>query len=236
MHEWKSRVTIGQCGPDGRMTLPAVVDALQSCTQFWFDSEPGLAEFLRGENAMIILSTRQVDVLRHPRHGEEICIQTRVYESNGFYGYRNTALYTAAGELLVASWCVGAFVRLSTGRPLRLPPQQVQGICIDDKLEMDYLPKKIRPPKEGFAPVEPVRAGPFDIDIYGHVNNAKYLRMACEVLPEWTGYNRLRVEYKKPVLEGETLAREVCREEGRAFVRMSDAAGRVACVVELSRL
>ena len=67
---------------------------------------------------------------------------------------------------------------------------------------------------EKAAPIPVAKA---DIDYNRHVNNACYIRMAEELLPDWFQVRGLRVEYRVPAKFGDVLLPEVFRR-GNAFI------------------
>ena len=55
---------------------------------------------------------------------------------------------------------------------------------LDPQLEMNYKDRRIILPKEGGEVLDPVRVLRADIDYNRHMNNANYVRVAMELLPE----------------------------------------------------
>jgi acyl-ACP thioesterase len=232
--------------PEGRLKLVAAIDMMQDCSQLWLESEPGIVRYFQENGIIQILVSRQVDVRRMPVYGEKLTISTSIYECRSFFGYRNTMIYDEAGGLCLASWSTGAFVNKDRGKPRPLPQEQISALVMDPKADMEYLGKKIvlpgegQPPRERLPP-EPVRRN--DIDFNRHMNNARYVQIACEYLPEDFRTRRLRVEYKIPAKPGDALYPEIYEEPEdsahaglprRVFVRLADADRRPYTVMEFS--
>jgi acyl-ACP thioesterase len=228
----------------GRLKLVSAIDMMQDCSQLWLESEPQIVRYFQENGIVQILVSRQVDVKRMPVYGERLTVCTSVYECRSFFGYRNTMIYDGAGSLCLSSWSTGAFVN-NEGKPQPLPREQTAVLVMDPKADMEYLGKKIVPPGEGRilrreAPV-PVRRN--DIDFNRHMNNARYVQIACEYLPEDFEARRLRVEYKIPAKPGDVLYPEVYEEPDnfmepglpqRVFVRLADAEGRPYTLMEFT--
>jgi acyl-ACP thioesterase len=231
---------------EGRLKLVSAIDMMQDCSQLWLESEPAFARYFQENRIIQILVSRQVDITRMPVYGEKLTVRTSVYECRSFFGYRNTMIYDEAGGLCLASWSTGAFVDIDGGKPRPLPSEQSAALVMDPKAAMEYLGKKIVVPGDGRSPWEappsvPVRRN--DIDFNRHMNNARYVQIACEYLPGDFEAQRLRVEYKIPAKQGDTLYPQVrdapadFPEAGlprRIFVRLADGDGRPYALMEFT--
>lgn len=235
MYELNSRVCASRTDENGVMRLSGALDVIQDCSLLWLESEPSFAKFLAANRLGMFLTSRQADILRLPAYGERIRVQTRIYDCNRYFGFRNTALFGEDGRPCILSWCVGAFVSLETGGMASLPKEEMEKVTLDPKLDMDYLGRKIAlpglPGEE--LPALPVRRS--DIDLNGHMNNAKYIEAALECLPEGAAVRRLRVEYRAPARRGDLLyPRYIQSPEGKRFVLLCDEAKRPYAVTEFS--
>ena len=76
-------------------------------------------------------------------------------------------------------------------------------------------------PKGEFLSTEPLPVMRDDIDYNLHMNNAQYIRMACEYLPEDFDIKRVRVEYKKPAKLSELIYPQILQKEDKIFVQMN---------------
>ena len=71
---------------------------------------------------------------------------------------------------------------------------------------------------ETFAPIQVMRA---DIDYNRHVNNANYVRMAMELLPEDFEVKGLRVEYRVAAKLGDVLVPTVFEIENGFIIELA---------------
>jgi acyl-ACP thioesterase len=174
-------------------------------SQFWMESEPAIERYFREQGIAQVLVSRQADLIRLPRYGERLRVETRVYQCQSFIGYRNTVIRDEAGLPCLKSWSAGAFVVMETGKPAKLPDEQLGLLTMDPKLEMDYQGKKIRLPDQAGEDLPPVRVRRNDIDFNRHVNNARYVEIALEYAGEDFAVSRFRAEYKRPAVYGDTF-------------------------------
>ncbi|SHI17684.1 Acyl-ACP thioesterase [Sporobacter termitidis DSM 10068] len=236
MYATHGRVGASGTGMDGLLKLSAALDMIQDCSLHWMESEPVFRDFLTAHNAAMLLVSRQVDAVRWPVYGERVTAETRVYECRSFFGYRNTVLYGEDGGRCVLTWSAGAFVDRDSGKMVRVPPEVLDSVVLDEKIDMEYLDKKIALPDIAWRLLEavPVRRG--DIDFNRHMNNARYAEAALELLPEDMAPDRLRIEYKAPARPGALLyPRTGEAPDGRRYVLLSDAAGHPYAVMEFSK-
>ena len=231
MYPYHTRVATSHCGSDGRMTLTALITAMQDCSQLWMESEPAIARAFDEQGLTMVLASRQLDVARYPTYGEKLTVVTSIYECKRSFGHRNTVVYDEDGEAVAKSWAVGAFVDAQSGKMGAMPQETLGTITIDPRIEMDYLPRKVKVPADSmFVRCDPVAVRRSDIDFNRHVNNAQYVRMAIDCLPQ-DAYDavmpaaRLRVEYARPAHLGNTMVPHVHQlPEGVVVVRLQDAA------------
>lgn len=234
MYTIASRVGASQTGADGNMKLISAIDLMQDCSMLWMESEPSFANFLSSNHLGMFLLFRQAQVIRLPRYGERVRAATSIYQCKGFYGYRNTFLYGEDGAPCVKSWGIGAFVSRETGRMVRLPKEEMEKVVLDPQLEMDYGDKRILLPPEASTslPAIPVRRN--DIDLNGHMNNARYLEAAMELLPQGRPVFGFRVEYKAPAKLGDLLYPDLVEAGDRVSITLSGEDGQAYAVLEFS--
>ena len=97
---------------------------------------------------------------------------------------------------------------------------------------MDYASRKIQLPEE-YESTEPVIVGKHHIDTNHHVNNAQYVEIAREVLPDEVEVSELRVEYKKAAVFGDVIYPRVSRTEEGYTASLCDERGAAYAVIWL---
>lgn len=234
MYTITGRVGASQTGADGTMKLVSALDFMQDCSIHWMESEPSFSQFLSRNNLGMFLLSRQADIQRLPAYGERLRATTSIFDCNRFSGYRNTVLYGEDGSACIQSWGIGAFVGYDSGKMARLSEAEIALLTLDERLPMDYLDRHIALPDAEFArlPEMPVRRN--DIDLNGHMNNARYLEAALELLPEGRPVRRFRVEYKKAAKRGDTLYPGIAEAEGKVYIALNDAQGKPYSLLEFS--
>lgn len=235
MYIIKSRVGASQTDTNGIMKLTGAMDIIQDCSLLWMESEPSFRNFLTSNNLGMFIISRQADILRLPICGEKTTIETRIFGCQSYLGYRNTVLYGEDGCSCLLTWGLGAFVNLSTGRMARLPQSEIDKVTMDDKIDMEYLDKRIALPDLPRRRLDAVAVRHSDIDLYHHMNNVKYIEISLELLPEDLLINRLRIEYKKPAKLGDLLYPQIIKTSlGSCYVLLLDSLDNPYVIMEFS--
>ena len=111
----------------------------------------------------------------------------------------------------------------------------VAAMRLEERLEMDYRDRHVRVPAEGGTAAEPFRVMRADIDYNRHANNANYVRMGLELLPEGFAVRGLRVEYRVPARLGDVLEPTVYASgDGAAWTVVLARAGETSAIMEFT--
>lgn len=206
------------CDSDGKMKLYRVMQAMQDCSELWVNSEPVFAHYFKENNMTQLLAYRQLDIIRVPDYGEDLRVTTSIYDVNSLFGNRNTCIYDAQGKPCYASWGMGAFVNRETGRLQKVTEQVLNSVKRDEPVPMDYTERRILLPTAEFQTLADIHVSKNDIDYNHHVNNAEYLRMALELLPQDFAPQRIRIEYKAPAKMGDTLTPKLLQTDTDIYI------------------
>ena len=196
MYSLKFKVTTSTCDSEGRLKLYSALQMMQDCSEMWIDSEPGVKKYFEEQNMTQLLATRQVEIIRVPEYKEELTVTSTVYGMKPMFGFRNTFIYDAQGKACYKTWSMGAFVDKSAGKLKRVDDATIASMKLEPHLEMNYKERRIILPKTEGEVMEPIKVLRADIDYNRHLNNANYIRMAMELLPESFVVRGLRVEYR----------------------------------------
>ena len=234
MYSLNYKVTTSTCDSEGRLKLYSALQMMQDCSEMWIDSEPTVKRFFAEQNMAQLLVSRQVEIIRRPEYKEELTVTTSVYGMKPMFGFRNTFIYDADGNPCYRTWSMGAFVDKTTGTLKRVDDETITSMNLESQLEMSYRDRRIILPKEGGELADPIKVLRSDIDYNKHVNNANYVRMAMELLPEDFRIKGLRVEYRIAAIQEDTLIPTIYHVGGRIIVSLSTEKG-VSTIVEFEQ-
>ncbi len=229
MYSLKYKVTTSTCDSEGKLKLFSALQMMQDCSEMWIDSEPGVKRFFTEQNMAQLLASRQVEVMRVPEFKEELTVTTSVYGMKPMFGFRNTFIYDAQGAPCYRTWSMGAFVDKATGKLKRVDDDTIASMNLEPQKEMNYRDRRIILPRETGETLEPIRVLRADIDYNRHMNNANYVRMAMELLPDDFKVRDLRVEYRVAAKLGDMLVPTLYRIEGGWVVALS--VGKEVCAI-----
>ena len=227
------KVTTSTCDSEGRLKLYSALQMMQDCSEMWIDSEPEVKDYFTRENMAQLLASRQVEIMRVPSFKEELRVTTSVYGMKPMFGFRNTFIYDEKGKPCYKTWSMGAFVDKSNGKLKRVDDTVANFLLIEPQLEMNYKDRRIILPREGGALLEPIKVLRADIDYNTHLNNANYIRIAMELLPEDFEIKGLRVEYRVAAKMGDTLVPTLFDMEGDIIVSLS-VGNEVSAIMEFT--
>lgn len=191
----------------GELRLSAAVDFMQDCCCFQLDSEKELTRYFEENQVTMFLISRQINLIKPAHYGDNLLIRTSIYQFRPSYGYRNTMIYNDKEELLISSYAGGAFIDIAKGASTSVPKDLMTTVPMDPRFEgMEYLPRKVRlpegPAEQVFPPTPVFR---YYLDHNHHMNNARYLDIAQEYLPEEFETKTCRIEYKTAAKGGDSL-------------------------------
>ena len=234
MYSLNYKVTTSTCDSEGRLKLYSALQMMQDCSEMWIDSEPGVKRYFTEQNMAQLLASRQVEVVRVPEYKEELTVTSSVYGMKPMFEFRNTFIYDAEGRPCYKTWSMGAFVDKSTGKLKRVDEDTINSMTLEPQLEMTYKDRRIILPHEGGTILEGIKVLRADIDYNRHMNNANYIRMAMELLPEGFEVKGLRVEYRVAAKLDDVLIPTIFLSEVNAIVSLAigDA---VSAIMEFTR-
>lgn len=226
MYELKSKVRYSESNSKGRLTYHALLNYLQDSStlhsEVLGESGPQLFE----QNMAWILSFWQVCIEEMPKSSEDICVQTWPYHTKGLFGLRNFCVENENGQQIVKANSIWVMVDPRNGRPIRITDEVSSHYPDEPKLEMDYCDRKIAVPRD-YEEMPAVRVPKYFIDTNNHMNNAKYVMVAEEYLPEDFCVKEIRVEYKNAAVLGDVLVPRVTIKANEATIVLVNEEGKV---------
>ncbi|MCL2521555.1 MAG: thioesterase [Erysipelotrichales bacterium] len=236
MYTIKSEVRLSQAGHDGKMKLVSAVDLLQDCANSWIDNEKILKDYMTKSETGVFLTFRQLEVIRRPFYGEKLTTKSGVYLMKGFFGHRSTVIYDENNKPCLKCYTIGAFINLKAGNLIRLQEDIVNSVTYDEKVPMvEYADKKIILPNEKFETLEPLAILFNDIDFYKHVNNARYIEKALNLLPLDFEVKHLRIEYKRAAKFGDLLYPKRLISNNHCFILFNDIEEKPYAIIEMKK-
>lgn len=233
MYSFESRIRYSEVDENGILTAGSAVNYLQDCSTFQSEDLGVGVKFLKEHQAAWILNAWQIEFSELPRLGEWVITGTWAYDFKGIYGYRNFQMKGRDGRELIKANSVWVYFDLAQGKPAKAAEEDVKGYEMEERLEMEYLPRKVVVPEGGVCQ-EPIVIGRHHIDTNHHVNNGQYIQLAQDYLPQNLKLERLRAEYRKAALLGDIMIPRIVQTEQSYIVVMEDEQGKAYVNMEFT--
>lgn len=234
MYTFDSRVRYSETDETGRLSIAGIVDYFQDTSTFQSEDLGLGVEYLHSQGMLWVMSAWQIVIHEYPVLGEKITVGTFPYQFKGFMGMRNFFLDDGQGRRLVEANSIWSLMDMNKGVPVRLTQEMADRYVLEEKLAMDYAPRKISIPQGGVKQ-EAFAVGRQYLDSNHHVNNGQYIHMAMDHLPADFVIGQMRAEYKKSALLHDLIVPEVCRQEELVTVSLCTQDGDAYAVVEFKR-
>lgn len=232
MYSFTSRVRYSEADQEGKLSLSALMNYLQDCSTFQSESLGVGLDYLKNRHRAWLLSGWQIVIERYPKIFEEITIGTHPYDFSGGLGWRNFMIMDAEGNYLVKANSIWLYLDTESGRPVRPDEAEVAAYGTAERIPMDYAPRKLLLPKD-LRSGEPIPVRPHHLDTNHHVNNAQYVEIARELLPEALAIKELRVEYKNQARLGDVLYPQIGKQDDWYYIGLANEKGRYYATMAL---
>ena len=230
MYTYEARVRYSETDQYGKLTLGAILDYFQDTSTFEAEDRGIGIAFLEENQIVWILSGWQVQIESYPMLGEKIKINTFPYDFKNFFGMRNFYLQDERGRTLVRANTIWTLMDTEKGCPIRIPQNLLALYHLKDKIQMEYLPRKINL-TDTMEEKEHVTIREYHLDTNGHVNNAQYVKIANEI-SQTRNILGMRADYRKAAKLGDVMIPYVGTESGKKIICFKDNDGTSYAVVE----
>lgn len=222
MYKFESRIRYSELDETGILAIPKLMDYFQDCSSFQSESLGLNLDFFEERHIAWVLSFWQIVIKRRPNLLEPVTIGTFPYAFKSFMGLRNFFMEDAKGELLACANSVWTLLDMKTGRPIKPTEEILQYYPLEDRIPMEYAPRKVQIP-EGGNVLSPIKVGRERLDTNQHMNNAQYISIAMNYIPSYLEVNELRIEYKKQAYLGDEIYPYIASIDGGVAISLRDA-------------
>ena len=234
MYGFDSRVRYSETDEEGILSIEGMMNYLQDCSTFQSEDIGVGLSYMRGKKAAWWVYNWNIEIIRMPKLGDMIRIETWPHGFRGIFGYRNFVIRDAKGEILVQADSAWFYYDLESMTPSRPPKEDIDAYGSEERLAMSQVPRRMSIP-EGGTELSAVTVTRHHLDTNHHVNNAQYIEIARECLPEKTKIRRIWAEYRKAAVLGDVMVPyRVPSEAGDAeIISLRDPEGQVYASVYL---
>lgn len=205
----KYLIKYSDIGKSNKLNLKSLTNYLQEVACAHSDLVGyGLNDTPKTHTAWLLLDWK-VKMFSHPKHREEITINTWPKSFQKFYSYRDFEILDSNNNIIGLASSKWLLINTETKKIEKVSTSMANDFGIVEKnVFEDSLEEK---------PKEPViqdlkftyKIQRRDIDTNGHVNNLHYIDYALETLPSEIynsiEFNNMEIHYKKEIKYGETI-------------------------------
>lgn len=231
MYKMQGHVRYSECGIDNQIKIPAIINYFQDCTTDNSETIGVGHDYLVKRKRAWILNSWQVEIMRRPQVRESIEVSTWATGFKGVFGPRDFCMKTAEGEELARAHSLWVYIDTESRKPVKPTEEEIAVYEVDEPIPMEEISRKIKMP-EGTVEVDTFPVHKYHIDTNAHVNNSKYVELACEALTERFEVKKLRVEYKKAAVLGDRMVLKRVIEKQRIVADLCDEEGNTYAIVE----
>lgn len=222
MYEFTSKIRYSETDSTGRLSLTALLDYFQDCSTFQSE-ELGLGiDYTKGLDLAWVVLYWQIDIECLPALCDEVVVGTFPYEFKSCMGGRNFYMKDNKGNRIACANSVWALMNMAEGKPALPTEKMLASYPLEDKLDMEYTPRKLKMPTEDGVYGETVVVGAHHLDTNNHVNNGQYIKMAMNYLPGDIEITRLRAEYKQQAFLKDEIRPRIVEKDGVYFISLLD--------------
>ncbi len=221
MYTYQTTVRYSEAAFDTKVRPHQIINYLQDCSIL--DSEhigKGVSFFDKYKRAWVI-SAWQIEIDEYPAFKQELTVGTWPYDFSNLYGFRNFTIQDETGKQIVRANSLWCLIDMETGGPAKITEADISGYELQEKLPMEEVSRKLKILKEGEKP-EPFLVRKSDLDTNRHVNNARYIAMAEEYLPDDFLPKKFRVQYRKQAMLGDRIYPLVHEDENVYAIALCD--------------
>jgi acyl-ACP thioesterase len=235
MYSFDGRIRYSETDSEELLTLPGIIDYFQDAAIFHSEDVGVGVSALRNRERAWVLCSWQLEIERYPAFGEKIKISTYPYEFKGFMGSRNCLMTDESGEILVKGNCIWTFIDMQALKPVRVPPEISSCYEEDEKLPMNYKPRKILLPKDGGEELSAIYVEKHHLDSLSHVNNGQYVKIAMEYRKSTGRIKNFRAEYKTQAHLGDKIKPVRYDFDTVEIISLKSETGEVFATVEIEK-
>ena len=232
-YSFDSSIRFSETKEDEKLSYTSIVNYFQDCSNFQSKALGLGADTLAAKHRAWVLLGWQIEINRRPEVGEKVQITTWPYGFRGFYGNRNYTMVTDKGECLAYANSIWVYLDADNQVPTKIDDEELNGYKLEDKLDMQYAPRKVEAPAD-YREREAFVVKRTHLDVYHHVNNGQYIAMAEPFLPSYFEVEQLRIEYRKQATLGKRIIPCVSEVADKVTVALCDETKVPYAVIEFT--
>ena len=222
----------------GRIQPVTVLDIFQDLATIQAEDMGIGRDDMLAKGVFWVIVRSKFEIVKAPSHYQVVTARTWPHTLTRFSFLRDFTLRDEAGDLLVKATSEWVLMDVEARKFASVKDYYEGSYDFYEERSFERKPRKIADFEEGNRPVREVVPSYSDIDVNGHVNNARYASYVIDALnPDERGAMRtFQIDYRHEVLPGVPLQVHTLVEEGRVLSKGVNADGQTAfaCAIEFA--
>lgn len=231
MYSFTSRVRYSEVDINRQLDLAGIINYFQDCTTFQSEDLHVGIDYMNEKKCAWMLSSWQIIVDRNPIFGESITTSTWAYDFDSMFGYRNFTITDESNIVCAYANSIWILVDLNTGHPVKLNETNTSVYLLEDRIDMNYAPRKIKVPHD-LQEGQPIIVVSSFLDTNNHVNNGQYIKIAEEFLPDDFIIHEMRADYRLSALLGDTIIPKFALSDKECIVTLCRTDGKPYAIIQ----
>ena len=232
MFTFNTKVGYSRVDRNEQVPIYEIMNYMQDCTNFHSESLGRGHKYMESVGKAWILVAYKIKINKPIKLGQDICVGTAPTTFDSLYGTRQFFIKDDKGNYLVQADTIWVLMDLDNRRPIRITDEDSKNYEIETVFEGVTAKRKIRfKGQKRQLPSFDVKKS--YIDSNGHMNNADYLRVAIEYIPEGFVCGEMDIVYNKEAMEGERIIPYIYDEEEGIGISFEDENGGLHTTIKL---
>lgn len=201
------RLRYSEIDSHGNLTIVSLINYLQDVVTFQSDEVGCTLSYNMEHGWGWFITSWEIYINRLPAYGESIEIDTWPTRIKGVLAHRDIVVYDENAKELVRARSLWVLMDLKASRPIRVPEDIADRFIAKKPLDGVWKGRRVGI-MDGVLSGEPgqmIEVLHLHLDTNGHMNNAYYIEIAKEQIPEGKRICSIRIEYKKPAVLGDRI-------------------------------
>lgn len=221
VYSFNSRVRYSETDYRKMMTPASIINYFQDCSSFHSEDVGVGINYWNQKHRAWIMCSWQLQINRFPDVNEKITIGTWPYEFKSMYGYRNFILLDQQENVAAVANSIWVLMDTEQHHPVRIQESDTFAYTLEPPYPMQYCDRKISIP-ESWSAATPFTVTTSLLDMFHHVNNSQYIRLAQDYVPVNFHIKEVRADYRKSAVLGDIICPLLHTETSKMTVVLAD--------------
>ena len=204
MFTFDTKVSYSRVDKRGQVPFYEIMNYFQDCTNFQSEALGVGIEHMDSVGKAWIIVAYKIRINKPIMLGQDIRVGTAPTKFGAGFASRKFFIQDDQGEYLVQADSMWILIDRNNRKPVHITKEDCTMYDLESEFEGLKATRKLTLSEEK-SKLDTFKVMKTYIDNNGHMNNADYLRVVEEILPEDSQFQEVDIVYNKEALEGENI-------------------------------